>query len=130
VITAALIGALALATTLAGALIWQIVRSASAGDARLKEAKERGVLERRVDAQARAIEDRNRTIESLESTAARETARSRALRDQLRDAQDLLLQVKPDEVGPSIRRALERYLELLPVPGAERAGPSTAPEDH
>jgi hypothetical protein len=122
VIAAALIGAIALAGTLTGALIWQAMRAASSADAKIKMLKEQHRLARQVDAQGRALEDHGNAVRSLESTLAREKARSAALLSQLTEAHELLSQVKPDEVSHSIRGALERYRNLragvLPLPEA------------
>ena len=125
-IAAALIGTIGLAATLAGALIWQVVRNSNIQEKRLKEVSERFKLVRRVDAQAEALDNHSKAIESLESTLARETARSQALQGQLRDAHDLLFQVKPNEVGHALRAALARYQRMLQVPEAEEADTTSA----
>lgn len=112
-LVAGIIAALGIVGAQVALLFWQLRRNSDATDQALSTTKENGELNRRIDAQTRAIADRDGIIKELESNVERLNNALETVKEQ-RDKllEEALANGEPSTVAAAVRNAAERLKRL------------------
>lgn len=112
-LVAGIIAALGIVGAQVALLFWQLRRNSDSTDTTLSTTKENGELNRRIDAQTRAIADRDKIITELESNVERLNNALETVKDQ-RDklVEKALAHGDPSAVAAAVRDAAERLKRL------------------